>query len=453
MVKVSVIMPSLNMADYIEDSITSVLAQDLDDMEILCIDAGSTDGTVNIIRRYEAFDTRVRLIHSPLKSYGYQVNLGIRQAQGDYIGIVETDDRVCPGMLSGMYDAAVKYDLDSVRCNFYFCEHLGDRMISRPCRPLADAGYADLYGQVICPSDYPELLDTDWPIWTGIVRRELLTERGIWCNESPGAAYQDLGFSVELYAESERALYLDQFYYLYTFDRAGSSIRQNKSMLQVAGEYQRLYEDKVIAAERFEKVKRTLDWKMLVSFVGMTRLVLPMADYDIHSPLFSVPYRWFSQQISREFEGDYSDNICRISDDIITKAEVLLADVPAYAVQLKEEEQKSAQNRQILADSIRRKNGKAVIFGCGIRGGRLLDCLSLIEHDTDIKVLVDAATDNDMRLWGGTFCGIDIIAPELAVHRYGGDIFIVANKYHDKDIRHQLQCLGIGEDSIIVFEP
>ena len=77
----------------------------------------------------------------------------------------------------------------------------------------------------------------------------------------------------------------------------------------------------------------------------------------------------------------------------------------------------------------------------------------MIEHDANMKVLVDAATDNDMRLWGGSFCGIDIIAPELAVQRYGGDIFIVANKYHDKDIRHQLQSLGIGEDSIIVFEP
>lgn len=453
MVKVSVIMPSLNVADYIENSITSVLAQDMDDIEILCIDAGSTDGTVDIIKKYEALDNRVRLIHSSVKSYGYQVNLGIRQAKGDYIGIVETDDRICQGMLPVMYAAAAKYDLDSVRCNFYFCEHLGGRKINRPCRPLAEAGYSDMYGKVICPSDYPKLLDTDWPVWTGIIRKKLLSDREIWCNESPGAAYQDLGFSVELYADSDRTMYLDKFYYLYTFDRSGSSIRQNKSMLQVSGEYQRLYDDKVIASDRFEKIRRILDWKMLVSFVGMTRLVLPMVDYDIYSPLFSGPYQWFSHQIRQEFGGEYSDNICKISDDIITRAEALLTDVSAYAVRLNAEEQQSAHNRQILADSIRRKNGKVVIFGCGIRGRRLLECLVFIEHGADMEIHIEAATDNNARLWGGSFCGIDIISPESAVQRYGGDIFIVANKYHDKDIGHQLQNLGIGEDSITVFEP
>ncbi len=452
MVKVSVIMPSLNMADYIEESLTSVLAQDMDDMEILCIDAGSTDGTVDIIRKYEALDHRIRLIHSTVKSYGYQVNLGIRQAQGDYIGIVETDDRICPGILSVMFETAVKYTLDSVKCNFFFCEHICDRSIERPSRPLADAGYANLYGNIICPSDYPKLLDSDWPIWTGIIRKKFLIEHGIWCNESPGAAYQDLGFSVELYAESDRTMYLDKFYYLYTFDRSGSSIRQNKSMLQVTGEYQRLYNDNVIAADRFDKIRRALDWKMLASLVGMTHLVLPMVDYDIYSPLFSGSYRWLSQQISQEFHGDYSDNICEISDGIITRAKVLLADIAGYAVQLKAEEERSAHNRQILTENIRRKKGRTVIFGCGVRGERLLSCLASSGHGV-MEMQIDAATDNDSRLWGESFCGINIVSPETAVQRYGGDIFIVANKYHAEDIRRQLQELGIRKDDIVVFEP
>lgn len=453
MVKVSVIMPSLNVADYIEDSIKSVLAQDMDDMEILCIDSGSTDGTVDIIRKYEALDNRVRLIHSDVKSYGYQVNLGIRQAKGDYIGIVETDDRICQEILPVMYAAALKYDLDSIRCNFYFCEHLGGRKINRPCRPLADAGYSDMYGKVICPSDYPKILDTDWPVWAGFIRKKLLIDREIWCNESPGAAYQDLGFSVELYAECERAMYLDKFYYLYTFDRSESSIRQNKSMLQVAGEYQRLYNDKVIRKDRFDKIRHTLDWKMLNSFIGMTHLVLPMVDYNINSPLFSEPYQWLSKQIRQEFGGDYSDNICEVSNDTIERAEFLLSDASRYAERLREENQISARNRQALADGIHRKNGRIVIFGCGIRGERLLESLILVEHSSSIQIIIDAATDNNTKLWGGSFCEIDVISPEMAVQKYSNDIFIVANKYHYDDIRQQLQNLGVRKNDIIVFEP
>ena len=120
-IKVSVIMPSLNVAQDIRQCLESVINQTLRDIEILCIDAGSTDGTREILAEYAARDARIRLIESPVKSYGYQVNLGIRKAQGDYIGIVETDDRIQPDILLLLYETAEKYRLDSVRCNFYFC--------------------------------------------------------------------------------------------------------------------------------------------------------------------------------------------------------------------------------------------------------------------------------------------------------------------------------------------
>jgi len=80
----------------------------LRDIEILCIDAGSTDGTRKILEEYAARDMRIRLIDSPVKSYGYQVNLGINTAQGKYIGIVETDDRINPDVMSLMYEVAEK---------------------------------------------------------------------------------------------------------------------------------------------------------------------------------------------------------------------------------------------------------------------------------------------------------------------------------------------------------
>ena len=89
---ISVIMPSYNVARYIRVCMESVLAQSLQDMEILAIDAGSEDGTLDILREYADKDERICLVHSEKKSYGYQVNLGIQMARGKYIGIVETDD-------------------------------------------------------------------------------------------------------------------------------------------------------------------------------------------------------------------------------------------------------------------------------------------------------------------------------------------------------------------------
>ena len=92
MPKVSIIMPSLNVRDYIEKCLDSVLGQTLQDIEVICVDADSTDGTHEILERYAKKDSRVRLLRDDQHSTGYAKNLGIDMARGEYVGIVEPDD-------------------------------------------------------------------------------------------------------------------------------------------------------------------------------------------------------------------------------------------------------------------------------------------------------------------------------------------------------------------------
>lgn len=120
--KISVIMPSLNVSKYIKQCLQSVLNQTLEDIEIICVDGGSTDGTLDIIQQYVKKDNRVKLIHSDIKSYGYQMNLGIKEASGDYIGIVETDDYIQSDMYRGMSESSriaesMPQDVKAVRKN------------------------------------------------------------------------------------------------------------------------------------------------------------------------------------------------------------------------------------------------------------------------------------------------------------------------------------------------
>ena len=114
----SVILPSLNVVNYIEECLDSVTGQTLEELEILCIDAGSTDGTLEILQKYADKDKRIRLIHSDKKSYGYQINLGIDQASGEYMGIVETDDYIEPKMYEELYQTASEENLDYVKAGF-----------------------------------------------------------------------------------------------------------------------------------------------------------------------------------------------------------------------------------------------------------------------------------------------------------------------------------------------
>ena len=86
--KVSVVMPVFNGMPYFPEAMDSILHQTLKEIEILVVDAGSTDGTREYVTQIAEMDARVRLLFSEKKSMGYQYNLGICNAKGKYIGFL-----------------------------------------------------------------------------------------------------------------------------------------------------------------------------------------------------------------------------------------------------------------------------------------------------------------------------------------------------------------------------
>lgn len=90
--KVSVVMPCFNSAAFMHDSIESVLAQTYDNIELLLVDNGSFDQTVDIARQYCAQDARVRLLHCQQKGAAHARNFGIDVADGQYIAFLDSDD-------------------------------------------------------------------------------------------------------------------------------------------------------------------------------------------------------------------------------------------------------------------------------------------------------------------------------------------------------------------------
>ena len=191
--RVSVILPSLNVAKYIDECLRSVSDQTLHEIEILCVDAGSTDGTLEIIKKYQSSDSRVQLIESERKSYGYQVNLGIEEAIGEYIAILETDDYVDTDMYETLYMLAEQTNCDYVKGNFrsYYTYQNGKRVFI-PSDVLASSG--EEYESIIDIQKCAKLIQHDTNVWSGIYKKDFLNKYNIRCNESRGAAFQDIGF-------------------------------------------------------------------------------------------------------------------------------------------------------------------------------------------------------------------------------------------------------------------
>ena len=191
MPQISVIIPCLNMELYILNCLNSIIKQSLEDLEILVIDAGSLDGTIDIVKELMEKDKRIRLISSDRKSYGYQVNLGISLARGEYIAIVDADDRIAPDMYKVLYENAGNSGADYVKGTAKLFYTITDNFIYY--RPLMQLDKEEYSGGKLClvPEDRPDLLTKDNFLWYGIYKQEFI--KNIRLHESPGAAFQDLG--------------------------------------------------------------------------------------------------------------------------------------------------------------------------------------------------------------------------------------------------------------------
>jgi len=119
MPKVSVLVPIFNVESYLRECLDSVVNQTLRSLEIICINDGSTDGSLAIIEEYAKRDDRFVIIDKPNSGYGDSMNQGLQRATGDYIGIVESDDWVESNMFKELYRLAEKHNAQVAKSEFY----------------------------------------------------------------------------------------------------------------------------------------------------------------------------------------------------------------------------------------------------------------------------------------------------------------------------------------------
>ena len=103
-VKVSVILPVYNVSEYLRQCMDSIVGQTLKDIEIICVDDGSTDDSLEILKEYEAKDKRVKVIEQKNAGAGAARNNGLAIATGEYLSFLDSDDFFEPDMLEKAYE-------------------------------------------------------------------------------------------------------------------------------------------------------------------------------------------------------------------------------------------------------------------------------------------------------------------------------------------------------------
>ena len=224
-VDVTVVLPIYNTDKYLDQALSSVEKNDRINLEILAINDGSTDLSLQIMREHEARDSRVRVIDKANQGYGASVNRGFREARGTYVAILEPDDYVEPHMYDDLFEFAMSFGMvtppDVVKSPYWRIY-----MPGTPEETRLNCAYYDRIKpkrQPFTIFDCPRVVQHHPSIWSALYRKGFLEEKGITFKEVPGAGWVDNPFLFETMCRAESIVFTNTPYYCYREDLPGSS--------------------------------------------------------------------------------------------------------------------------------------------------------------------------------------------------------------------------------------
>lgn len=229
---ISIVMPVYNTEQYIGESIESILNQEFKNYELICVNDGSSDNSVNILRKYAERDGRIRLLDNENnRGSSYARNCAMRIARGKYIFFVDSDDRICSGTLETLYHCAEETNCTSI---YYGLKHL---YRENACVPQPDSeylkgtGYINLFSGIEFLKRLSDENLMSFAIGRQFFNRLYLVNHNIEFHE--GIICEDCFFTIKALLNSERVCYLKSELYEY-WHRKGSN---SKSFLNAHNLY------------------------------------------------------------------------------------------------------------------------------------------------------------------------------------------------------------------------
>lgn len=444
--KVSIVMPSYNVGKFIEQCLESVMNQTLPDIEIIVVDKFSTDGTREYIEKCMECDARIKLLDDVKGSCGYAYNAGIDAARGEYIGFVETDDYVEPEMFATLYEEAKKHDLDYVKSNFiHFISDAEGNEISRYQKVLPGHLHWVYEGHIIDKHEMPELPIYDGQIWTGIYRKEYLTENNVRFNESKGPSFQDHGFQWQAIGNAVTGMYLDKYLYHYRKDNAAASMKNPKAMpIDLAELY--YIREKIAPIVAEEPDWACAFYRKIVSIMHYRLAQYIMGGGEKNESIMECLAGFKALLEEGERQGFFDDHLLESCD--LTDWKLLKASLDGYYSYMEIMAGSVKESlEEILAKAEKAK--KIVIAGQGDNG--ILLYWILANHGLNGKIVTYA--DNHPREMGdGLGAFVNSISIETAAHRYRGATYFLCNRDWAPTIYRQLVDLRIPKENVCIYK-
>lgn len=219
--KVSVIIPVYNVEKYLPQCLDSILGQTLEEIEVICVDDGSTDQSLEILQKYREKDRRLKIIQQQNLHAGIARNRGMEIATGEWLAFVDADDFFEKDGLKKLYALGIIYDLDFLKCSSYVYDNLTKRNQKEPY--FLNASFPNnKKNTVVNIFNTIELQTVNDTPWSGLYRKRFLQAHNILFPSL--AAVNDHSFYIKCLAHAKRVMVSDVFFTHYRINRTGSII-------------------------------------------------------------------------------------------------------------------------------------------------------------------------------------------------------------------------------------
>lgn len=227
-IKVSVIIPVYNTENYLKKCLDSVLAQTLKEIEIICVDDGSTDKSLDIVKRYQEIDNRFIILKQNNQFAGAARNNGLKIARGEYIAFLDADDFYVTNALEQLYEKAKRYKLDFIKGRFYYLNDKNNDIYESDYSKK-NCVKSELTNRIIQFIEAPEqfIYIADVP-WNGLYKRSFLRDNDIKFNNL--RCVNDHSFFIECLLAKSKFMVTDVYVNYY---RVG----QNDSLIVKKAKY------------------------------------------------------------------------------------------------------------------------------------------------------------------------------------------------------------------------
>lgn len=213
--KVSVIIPVYNGYNYIPQCMDSILNQTLKEIEIIFINDGSTDSSLDLLKQYENLDERIKVLNQKNSGPSVARNRGMKCATGEYIGFIDIDDYIEKDMYEKLYDMANKLNTQICMCNYneIYVEKMIKKVVNHsfPCNQVLDKTFIM---DNIVPTFTENKVYVFYPVVNKIYLRKWILDTDIYMDEERDHG-EDWWFNISLFLKVDKLSCVEDCLYNY----------------------------------------------------------------------------------------------------------------------------------------------------------------------------------------------------------------------------------------------